>query len=236
MASPSAAREWCRLLSGARKPVRDAVVYGAGTLGVPVALALAKEGIGVRLIEPDDRQASVVAEQLDGIEVYATDGLDPEFIERERIGAADAAVFTMRNDALNLYAATLVRRHGVGLAIALAHDSVSAQVYDDGGVDVAVDPRGVTAEEIVRFAHDPRTHQVAMLEGDRYEILDITTRAGSAFAGLRIGEMPIMDAMIGAIVRRGAAIFPHKNVVLEPGDRAIVFTESDHAAEVERLL
>ena len=39
-----------------------------------------------------------------------------------------------------------------------------------------------------------------------------------------------------AIVREGRAIFPHKDTVLRPGDRAIVFTESDHAAEVERLL
>ena len=236
MASPAAARDWCRLLSGAREPVRAAVVYGAGDLGVPIAVALANEGIGVRLVEPDDDRASLVAETLDGIEVFSTDGLDPEFLERERIGSADAAVFTMRDDALNLYAATLVRRHGVELSIALAHSSVSAGVYDDGGIDVAVDPRGVTAEEIARFAHDPRTQQVTMLEGDRYEILDITTREGSAFSGLRIGEMPIMDALIGAIVREGRAIFPHKDTVLRPGDRAIVFTESDHAAEVERLL
>ena len=236
MASPPAALEWCRLLSGARKPVHDAVVYGAGMLGVPIAVALASEGIGVRLLEPDQRRAALVAETLEGIEVFATDGLDREFIERERIGAADMGVFTMRDDALNLYAATLTRRYGIGLSIALAHDSVSVDVYDDAGIDVAIDPRGVTAEEIVRFAHDPRTHQVAMLEGDRYEILDITTREGSAFAGLRIGEMPIMGALIGAIVRGGTAIFPHKDTVLRPGDRAIVFTESDRAAEVERLL
>ena len=40
----------------------------------------------------------------------------------------------------------------------------------------------VTAEEIVRFAHDPRTQQVAMLEGDRFEVLDITVRAESELA------------------------------------------------------
>jgi trk system potassium uptake protein len=236
MASPAAAREWSRLLTGASEPVRDAVVFGAGTLGVPIAVALAREGIGVRILEPDEHRAGVVAEKLKEIEVFATNGLDPEFIERERIGAADAGVFTMREDALNLYAATLVRRYGVRLSIALAHDAVSSEVYDDAGIDVAIDPRGVTAEEIVRFAHDPRTHQVTMLEGDRYEILDVTTRPGSAFADLRIDEMPIMGALIGAIVRDGKAVFPHRDVVLRPGDRVIVFTESGRAAEVERLL
>ena len=41
----------------------------------------------------------------------------------------------------------------------------------------------MTAEEIVRFAHDPRIQQMAMLEGDRFEILDIIVRAESELVG-----------------------------------------------------
>ncbi len=52
------------------------------------------------------------------------------------------------------------------------------RVFEAAGIDVAINPRSLTAEEIVRFAHDPRTQQVTMLEGDRFEILDITVRAG----------------------------------------------------------
>jgi trk system potassium uptake protein TrkA len=235
-ATPDAAREWCRLVTPPRKPVTDVVVFGAGMLGVPIAQALRAEGIGVRVLEPDTRRAELVAERLEGIRVYATSGLDGEFLERERIGSADAGVYTMREDALNLYAATLVRSRGVPFSIALAHDQVSAEVYDAAGIDVAVDPRGVTAEEIVRFAHDPRTHQVVMLENDRFEILDVTTRPESDFVGLKIGEMPVRGALIGAIVREGQAIFPHGDEVLRAGDRVIVFTESARAGEVERLL
>ncbi|MGH3014084.1 MAG: TrkA C-terminal domain-containing protein [Gaiellaceae bacterium] len=43
-------------------------------------------------------------------------------------------------------------------------------------------------------------------------------------------------SLIGAIVRDGAAIFPHGNDQLEPGDRAIIFTESKRVAEVEKAL
>ena len=99
-----------------------------------------------------------------------------------------------------------------------------------------VDPRQVTAEEIVRFAHDPRTQQVAMLENDRFEILDITTRPTSEYVGLRFREMPIRGALIGAIVRDGQAVFPRSDDVLEAGDRVIVFTESERVPDVERVL
>jgi trk system potassium uptake protein TrkA len=101
---------------------------------------------------------------------------------------------------------------------------------------VTIDPRQVTAEEIVRFAHDPRTQQVSMLEGDRFEVLDITTRPGSEYAGLKFKEMPIRGALIAALVRDGQAIFPRSDDILRPGDRAIIFTESRRVADVERAL
>ena len=49
-------------------------------------------------------------------------------------------------------------------------------------------------------------------------------------------EMPIRGAVIGAIVRDGAAVFPHSDDVLQAGDRVIVFTESARVADVERVL
>ena len=75
-----------------------------------------------------------------------------------------------------------------------------------------------------------------MIEGDRFEVLDITTRAGSEYVGMTFGEMPIRGALIGAIVRNGQAIFPRRDDVLRPGDRAIIFTESKRVSEVEQAL
>ena len=42
--------------------------------------------------------------------------------------------------------------------------------------------------------------------------------------------------MIGAVVRDGAALFPHGTDVLRPGDRVIIFVESRRAAIVEQAL
>jgi trk system potassium uptake protein len=94
----------------------------------------------------------------------------------------------------------------------------------------------VTAEEIVRFAHDPRIRQMAMLEGDRFEILDITVREESELVGRPFRQLPMTGSLIGAIVRDGKAIFPHGNDTLEPGDRAIIFAEAARVHQVERAL
>ena len=234
--SPEAAREWSRLLAPEGRSVRDVVVYGAGRTGIAVAQLLLEQGIGVRIIEAHREHAVAVAERLHDARVYHATGMDPDFLERERIGWAHAAVFAMRDDPKNHYAATLAKLHGVAFTIAIVHDAMSVEVFERAGIDVAVNPRTITAEEIVRFAHDPRTQQVAMLEGDRYEILDITVRGESELVGKPFRELPMTGSLIGAIVRDGKAIFPHGDDRLEPGDRAIIFTESARVGRVERAL
>jgi trk system potassium uptake protein TrkA len=234
--SPPAAQAWGELIVPGSGKVRDVVVFGAGRAGTAIARLLLEQGIGVRLIEASLERARVVADELTEARVYRATGLDPDFLERERIGDAQVAIFALRDDMQNHYAATLAKVHGVTFTIAIVNEAASVEVFERAGIDVTVNPRQVTAEEIVRFAHDPRTQQVAMLEGGRFEVLDITTRAGSEFVGMTFREMPIRGALIGAIVRNGEAVFPRSDEVLRPGDRAIIFTESNRVSEVERAL
>ncbi|MBD0317443.1 MAG: Trk system potassium transporter TrkA [Thermoleophilia bacterium] len=234
--SPAAAREWSRIMRHGAVSVTDVVVFGAGQTGVAVARTLLDQRIGVRLVEADRERARIVAEEVPSARVFQATGIDPEFLERERIGQADAAVFAMPDDAKNLYAATLAKMHGVPLTLALVHEPASEAVFETAGVDVAVNPRTVTAEEMVRFAHDPRIRQLAMLEGDRFEVLDITVREQSELCGRRFRELPMTGSLIGAIIRDGDAIFPHGDDMLLPGDRAIIFTESKRVQQVERVL
>jgi trk/ktr system potassium uptake protein len=234
--SPAAAREWGKIMAHGDRQIDDVVVVGAGQTGVAVARLLMAEGIRVRLVEASAERAREVAEELPDARVFHATGLDPDFIEREKIGNAGAAVFAMPNDADNLFGATLAKLHGVALTVAIVHDSLAEDVFERAGVDAAVNPRTVTAEEIIRFAHDPRIQQVAMLEGDRFEVLDITVRKESDLCGTPFKDLPMTGSLIGAIVRDGTAIFPHGGDMLQPGDRAIIFTESSRVPIVERRL
>ena len=221
----------------ARARVEDVVVFGGGQVGAAIARTLSEQGIGVRRDRARARAGTGGrGAAARAAAIYNATGIDADFLERERIGRAQAAVFAIREDAMNHYAATLARVHGVRFTIAVVHDTISTEVYELSGVDVTVNPRAVTAEEIVRFAHDPRTQQVAMLEGNRYEVLDITTQPTSEYVGLRFRDMPIRGALIGAIVRDGKALFPRSDEVLQAGDRVIVFTERSRVPDVEKVL
>jgi trk system potassium uptake protein TrkA len=188
------------------------------------------------MIEASSEQARRAAEALPTVRVYNATGFDPDFLERERIGQSQAGIFAMRDDAKNQYAASLAQVNGIQFTIAIAHEAVSVAAFEHAGIDVSVNPRGVTAEEIVRFAHDPRMQQVSMLEGNRYEVLDVTTRESSRYIGMAFRDMPVHGSLIGAIVRNGEAIFPHGDDVLQAGDRVIIFTETANAPWVVEAL
>jgi len=234
--SPGAAKAWSTLLWPEGGTVRDVVIFGAGRVGSAIARMLLGQGIGVRMIDASREQARRAAEAFPKARVFNATGVDPDFLERERIGQSQAGIFAMRDDAKNQYAAALARVHGIPFTIAIAHEAVSVIAFEQAGIDVSVNPRGVTAEEIVRFAGDARMQQVAMLEGNRYEVLDVTTRETSRYVNTAFRDMPIHGALIGAIVRNGTAIFPHGDDVLQSGDRVIIFTEAANVPWVVEAL
>jgi trk/ktr system potassium uptake protein len=235
IAAPESARAWSERLTRSDKAFDDIIVFGAGRMGTTIARVLLERGLRVRIVDPRPDRAQEVAEELPGARVFHADGFDRGFLERQRIADA-AAVFCMADDARNLFGSVLGKVHGLRLAVALVHDPAAADVYTQAGVDVAINPREVTAEEMVRFAHDPRIQQIAMLEGDRFEILDITVRPGSALTHKAFRDLPETGSVIGAVIRDGNVLFPHGSDVLEAGDRVIVFVESSRAAIAEQAL
>jgi trk system potassium uptake protein len=235
IASPESAHAWSRRLAHERRTIDDIVIFGAGRMGTTIGRVLVERGIRVRLVDAHRERANNVAEEMPDVRVFHSSAFDSTFLERQRIGQA-AVVFCMNDDAKNLYAAVLAKEHGVRLTIALAHDPAAVEVYERGGVDVAINPRHLTAEEMVRFAHDPRIRQIAMLEGDRFEILDITVRPDSQLVNRPLDDLPATNSLVGAVIRDDTVIFPHGSDALQPGDRVILFIESARASVVERAL
>ncbi len=236
IASPASAREWGRIAGRGDERVDDVVIFGCGRMGTTIAGVLVERGIRLRMVDAQRERVREVAEALPGVRAFHAHAFDPDFLEHERIGRATAGVFCLNDDAKNLYGAILAKSHGMRLTIALVHDAVSVGVYERGGVDVAINPRQVTAEEMVRFARDPRIRQIAMLEGDRFEVLDMTVRPDSEIVDTPFNAMPATGSVIGAVIRDGDVTFPHGSDTLRAGDRVIIFVESRRASVVERTL
>ena len=207
--SPRAAKAWSTLLWPEGGTVRDVVIYGAGRVGIGDRARPALPGDQ----RPHDRGvARAGAARGRG----APEGAR---LQRDRLRPGLPRARADRPVAGRDLRDARRREEPVrGVARAGPRHPVHHRDRPRGGLRAARSTRpgstspstraAVTAEEIVRFAHDPRTQQVAMLEGNRYEVLDVTTRESSRYIGMAFRDMPVHGSIIGAIVRNGDGDLP----------------------------
>ncbi|WP_276252838.1 Trk system potassium transporter TrkA [Halomontanus rarus] len=217
----------------------EIVIVGGGEIGYQTARLFEEEGLSPRLVERDHDRARQIAERLPNTLVLESDATDIDFLVREHVDESDIVVAALDSDEKNLLVSLLAKRIGVDRTVAVVEFGEYVDLFETVGVDVAVNPRVVTAEEITRFTREETTENVAILESDRAEVLEIEIDRDSLLFGNRI-----MDAMtelpdgivIGAITRNGELITPRGQTVVELGDHVVVFVDTEVLDEVTAAL
>ncbi|WIV66844.1 Trk system potassium transporter TrkA [Natrialbaceae archaeon AArc-T1-2] len=213
----------------------EVVIIGASEIGYQVAREFEEHGYRPRMIEQDPDRAREVAESLRKTMVMENDATDAGFLEREHVGEADLVVAALDGDEKNLLVSLLARRLGVDRTVAVIENLEYAELFETVGIDVAINPREETAEEIVRFTRADHTEKVAMLEHDRAEVLEIEVTDNSVLAGREIAEATAdlpERVVIGAISRGGDLVTPRGTTVIEPGDHVVIFVDAGVLEEV----
>ncbi|WP_049927350.1 Trk system potassium transporter TrkA [Halopiger goleimassiliensis] len=213
----------------------EVVIVGASEVGFQAAREFEEHGYRPRLIERDHERAREAAEKLPNTMVLESDATDSEFLVREHVDEADVVVAALDGDEKNLLVSLLAERIGVDRTVAVIENLQYADLFETVGVDVAVNPREETAEEIVRFTRANHTEKVAMLEHDRAEVIEFEVNADSALAGRPIveatDELPD-GVVVGAISRQGDLVTPRGETIVQPGDHVVVFVDAAVLDEV----
>ncbi|WP_251343533.1 Trk system potassium transporter TrkA [Haloplanus halophilus] len=239
--NPEAVREFATTIAPEERPGRaeEVVVVGGSEIGYQVARLLGDRGFTPRLIERDPERARRLAEELPNAVVMESDATDMDFLEREHVGDADFVVAALDSDEKNLLVSLLARRLGVDRTVAVIDASEYVELFETVGVDVGVNPREVVAEEITRFTRDGGAENVAIIESDRAEVLEVEVGEESVLAGRPIHES-VADlpdgVVIGAITREESLITPRGDTVIQPGDHVVVFLDACVADEVTPAL
>lgn len=207
----------------------EIVIIGGSEIGYHTARLLENNQFEPRLIEEDHERARYLAEELPGTLVMEHEATDTEFLAREHVDEADIVVAAMDSDERNLLISVLSKRLGVDRVIALVDNAEYVSLFEEIGIDVAINPRRVTAEEITRFSFDNVAENLAVLEDDRAEVLEIELDEDSNLVGRSIQELAEeIDGqfVIGAVTRDRRVITPRGDTVLEVGDHIVVFVET----------
>jgi trk system potassium uptake protein len=217
----------------------EVVIIGGSRAAFQTAREFESHGFKPKLIEHDPERARELAEVLPNTFVLESDPTDIEFLTREHIGEADIAIAALDTDEKNLLVSLLANRLGVDRTIAIINNREYTNLFETVGIDVAINPREETAEDIIRFTRINQTEKIAMLEHDRAEVIEVVLRDESALAGRKIADsvndLP-QGVVIGAISRGGDLITPRGETVLQPSDHIVLFVDVDHLDEISGIL
>ncbi|MDZ7850372.1 MAG: Trk system potassium transporter TrkA [Halodesulfurarchaeum sp.] len=215
--------------------IEDIVIIGGSKAGHQTARVFEEHGYHPRLIEQDPERARYLAEELSKTTVMESDATDTGFLARENVGDADVVVVCLESDEKNLLVSLLARKLGAKRTVAIVETAEYADLFEAVGVNIAVDPRMETAEEIVRFTREGHTEKVVILQHDRAEVLEVELEEDSVVAGKRLVD--VIDSLpdgvvIGAISRDGELVTPRGETVFQPGDHVVVFVDGTVLDEV----
>lgn len=234
--TPKAVAQFNARLSGTKES-RHVVIIGGGRIGYRVARLLEEKGLSPYLIEADPERCLWLSEHLRHTLVLNHDGADVDFLKREKVDSAEVVINVAPTEEKNLLTSLLLKRLGVKRVISRVDQSSHVQAFEMVGVDVAINPRKLIAEEIIRFTRERGTEAVSVLEQERAEVLELEIPADS-----RVVQRPLKEkmfprgAIVGAIVRHDTVIIPRGEDCLLPEDHAIVFAVEDKVNAVETLV
>ena len=239
--SPESIGEFARTLAPEESPAAAAevVIIGGSEIGYHVARLLSEQGLSPHLIEQDATRARQLAEDLPKTVVMEADATDMGFLEREHVSDADVLVACLDGDEKNLLEALLAERLGVQRTVAVIDRTPYVELFESVGVDVGVSPRSVVAEEITRFTQAGKTENVAFIETDKAEVVEIEVDPDSVLVGRPISKS-VADlpdgVVIGAITRDGEFVVPRGDTVVKPKDHVVLFVDTEVLDDVTRKL
>ena len=217
----------------------EVAIIGGTEIGYHVARLLGERGFKPRLIEQNPERARQIAEELPRTTVMESDATDIEFLEREHVGDADIVVAALASDEKNLLVSLLARRLGTERTVAIIDTPSYVELFEAVGIDVAINPRDVVAEEITQLTQSGVAENVALIETDKAEVIEIEVTTESVLAGRpireSIAELPD-GVVIGAITRKNEFVTPRGDTEIQAGDHVVVFVDADAIDETTAKL
>ncbi|MFB6284832.1 MAG: Trk system potassium transporter TrkA [Halobacteria archaeon] len=211
----------------------EVVVAGGSQIGREAARTLEDLNISTRLIEEDEDIARRLSEELTDTLVINNDALSKEFLKKENVD--DTIVSVSRDDEWNMMVSRLAEDVGAKNTVAVVENPEITEAWNlDGGV--SVNPKQVTADEIVRLTLSEKIEEVAFTgTDDKAEVIETMVGEESILSGKDIEESTAMlpdDVVVGAVEREGQLVKPRGDTVIEPGDNVVVFLSSGVRDEV----
>jgi len=216
---------------------RQVFIIGGGSIGYLVAKRMEQGKANVRLIEQDAERCKFLAENLEKTVVLNFDGFEAHDLLDEGIDQADLVISVTDSDTTNILSSLLAKHHGAQKCMTRISRPDFIPLLGKLGIDVALSPRLVAANMILRFVRGGGSIvSVASLLGSDAEVIELKVPDVEKFHKVPLHSLDFpKGAVLGAIVRtkKKKVTVPTGTSRLRPGDNLVIFTIKDARKQVE---
>ena len=202
------------------------VIAGGGETGIHLAEYLRARSYRVMMIEKDSDRCHYLANHLPHVTVVEADVRRRSVLQEERVGTADFFAGCLGDDENNIMACVKAKDIGVKTIMAVVSRPDYAGVVSKLGIDVAVSPRHVMANQILDFMNDgPVLSQTSLADG-RVGIYEIEVKEGEPITQHTLAELTLpKNCQIAAVTTQDQVRVPGADDRLAPGETAIVLAD-----------
>jgi len=214
------------------------VINGGGRVGSFLALQLNQKKHNIAVIEKRIDVIKLLAEELpQDILLIQGDGCDPRVQEDAGVGHADVFTAVTRNDDDNLVSCQLAKvNFNVKKTVARVSNPKNEPVFNALGIRAISSTSIIThlIEEEMTVIDFIRLHT---LEKGGLSLVELDVLPGNKEIFFKtVAELGLPKKSVLVTIMRGdKVIIPHGNTEIEPGDRIIAVTDSEHEEELSRI-
>jgi trk system potassium uptake protein TrkA len=213
------------------------IIVGGGKVGYYLTKTLLSEGHEVLLIEKNPEKTELFVEQF-GAVVVAGDGAEAAVLAQAGAARADVVIAVTGEDEDNLVVCQVAKtKFHVGRTIARVNNPKNEYLFRMLGVDITVSQTDYILTLIEQAIPDqPFIHLVNLIHEDM-AIVDAKVVSGSKIANRKIGDLPVPEGcIIAVIIRAGELIIPSPSTEVKEGDDVIAIAHRSIEDDLRKLL
>ena len=204
------------------------LILGAGQVGSTVAYSLAREESNdITVVDRNTELLQDLQERLD-IRTVCGHASHPDILHEAGADEADMVVAVTDSDETNMIACqvcyTLYRTPTKIARVRAAEYLNTPQLFTQDAlpVDMLISPEQLVVDYIRRLIQYPGALQVLDFAGGKVRLVAVQAYYGGALVGQELrnlkNHIPDVDTRVAAVYRRGQAILPHGDTVIEADD------------------
>ncbi|MDH5231430.1 MAG: Trk system potassium transporter TrkA [Gammaproteobacteria bacterium] len=224
------------------------IILGAGQVGSSVAATLASEANDITIVDVEGQRVRALQDRLD-VRVVTGHASHPDVLYRAGAEDADMILAVTNSDETNMIACqvaytlfhTPTKIARVRSKAYLAHPELFAQ--EALPIDVLISPEQIVTDYIQRLIEHPGALQVLDFANGKVRLVAVRAYHGGPLVGEQIqalkDHMPGIQTRVAAIYRRGKAMMPKGDTVIEVDDEVFFLAARKNIravmAELRRL-